>query len=47
LQTTIAKPKIYSSVCEHKIESVVDGQPIKQRQYKINLNYALKIKEFG
>jgi hypothetical protein len=47
LQTRIAKPKISSSVCEHKIELVVDGQPIKQRQYKMNPNYALKVKKFG
>jgi len=40
---TVAKPKNSSSVCEHKIELVVDGQPIKQKQYKMNLNYALKV----
>jgi hypothetical protein len=31
-------------ICEHKIELVVNAQP-KQRQYKMNLNYALKVKE--
>jgi hypothetical protein len=24
---------------------MVDAQPIKQRQYKMNLNYALKVRE--
>ncbi len=32
-------------ICEHKIELVANAQPIKQRQYKMNLYYALKVKE--
>jgi hypothetical protein len=36
---------IPKEICEHKIELVVNAQPIKQRQYKMNLNYALKVKE--
>jgi hypothetical protein len=32
-------------ICEHKIELMVDDQPIKQRQYKMNPNYALKVRE--
>ncbi len=32
-------------ICEHKIELVANAQPIKQRQYKMNLNYALKVRE--
>jgi hypothetical protein len=36
---------ILREICEHKIELVVNVQPIKQRQYIMNLNYALKVKE--
>jgi hypothetical protein len=32
-------------ICEHKIELMVDDQPIKQRHYKMNPNYALKVRE--
>ncbi len=32
-------------ICEHKIELVANAQPIKQRQYRMNLNYALKVGE--
>jgi hypothetical protein len=38
---------IPKEICQHKIELVADAQPIKQRQYRINLNYALKVKRFG
>jgi len=30
---------------EHKIELMVDDQLIKQRQYKMNPNYALKVRQ--
>ncbi len=32
-------------ICEHEIELVANAQPIKQRQYRINPNYALKVRE--
>jgi hypothetical protein len=32
-------------VCEHKIELMVNVQPIKQKQYRLNPNYALKVIE--
>jgi hypothetical protein len=32
-------------ICEHKIELVADAQLIKQKQYKMNLNYASKVRE--
>ncbi len=32
-------------ICDHKTQLMVDAQPIKQRQYKMNLNYALKVRE--
>ncbi len=32
-------------ICEKKIELVIDAQPINQKQYKMNSNYALKIKD--
>jgi hypothetical protein len=35
---------IPKEICEHKIELVVNAQP-KQIQYKMNLNYELKVKE--
>ncbi len=38
--------RIPREICEHKIELVANAQPIKQRQYRMNLNYALKIKEY-
>ncbi len=33
--------KIY----EHKTESVADAQPIKQRKFIMNLNFALKVRQ--
>ncbi len=36
---------ILKEICEHKIQFMVDAQPIKQRKYRMNLNYALKVKE--
>jgi hypothetical protein len=32
-------------ICEHKIELVANAQPIKQRQYKMNPNYRLKVRD--
>ncbi len=32
-------------ICEHMIELMVDARPIKQKQYKMHLNYAFKAKE--
>jgi hypothetical protein len=32
-------------VCEHKIELMENVQLVKQKQYKWNPNYALKVKE--
>ncbi len=32
-------------ICGHKIELVANAQPIKQIQYKMNPNYALKVRE--
>jgi hypothetical protein len=32
-------------ICEQKIELVANAQPIKQTQYRMYLNYALKLKE--
>jgi hypothetical protein len=32
-------------IYEHKIEFMIDAQPIKQRQYKIIPNYTLKVKK--
>jgi hypothetical protein len=32
-------------ICEHKIELVANAQPIKKTQYRMYLNYALKLKE--
>jgi hypothetical protein len=32
-------------VCEHKIELMVNVQPIKQKQYRMNPNYPLKVRE--
>ncbi len=37
---------ISMEICEHKIELVANPQPIKQRQYRMNLNYALKVREY-
>jgi hypothetical protein len=31
-------------VCEHKIELMVNVQPVKQKKYRMNPNYALRIK---
>ncbi len=36
---------ITREVCEHKIELMVKAQLIKQRQYIMNPNYALRVKE--
>jgi hypothetical protein len=36
---------IPKEICEHKIELVFNAQQIKQRQYKMNPNYALKMRE--
>jgi hypothetical protein len=36
---------ILREICEQKIELVSNAQPIKQRQYKMNPNYALKVRE--
>ncbi len=36
---------IFREICEHKIELVANAQPIKQRQYRMNPNYALKVRE--
>jgi hypothetical protein len=36
---------IPKEICEHKIELVVDAQPIKQRQYTMNSYYTLNVKE--
>jgi hypothetical protein len=35
--------RMLREVCEHKIELMVNAQPIKQKQYKMNPNYALKV----
>jgi hypothetical protein len=32
-------------ICEHKIPLMADAQLIKQKEYRMNLNYALKVKE--
>jgi hypothetical protein len=36
---------ILREICEHKIELVPNVQLIKQRQYRMNPNYALKVRE--
>jgi hypothetical protein len=36
---------IPKETCEYKTKLIVDVQPIKQRQYKMNPNYALKVKQ--
>ncbi len=36
---------MWKQICEHKIELMVNVQPIKQKQYKMNPNYALRVKE--
>jgi hypothetical protein len=33
------------NICEHKIQLMEDAQLIKPRQYKMNPNYALKMRE--
>lgn len=39
---------ITKEIYEHKIELMVNVQLVKQRQYKMNLNYALRVKKrFG
>jgi hypothetical protein len=37
--------RILTSICEQKIELIVDAQPIKQHPYPMNPNYAQRIKE--
>lgn len=32
-------------VCEHKIELQLEAKPVKQMCYKINPNYAAKVKD--
>jgi hypothetical protein len=32
-------------ICEHKIQLMADAQLIKHKQYRMNPNYALKMKE--
>jgi hypothetical protein len=32
-------------IFEHKIELMTDAKPIKQRQYRMNQNYALNVRE--
>ncbi len=32
-------------ICEHRIELMANVWPIKQRKYKMNPNYALKVRE--
>jgi hypothetical protein len=32
-------------ICEHKIKLVANAQPIIQRKYRMNTNYALKVKK--
>jgi CMP-2-keto-3-deoxyoctulosonic acid synthetase len=36
--------KIIKEINEHKIELMANAQPIKQRQYIMNPNYALKVR---
>jgi hypothetical protein len=36
---------ILREICEHKIQLMANAQPIKQKQYKMNPTYALKVKE--
>jgi hypothetical protein len=36
---------IPKEVCEHKIKLMLNVQPIKQKQYWMNPNYALRVKE--
>jgi hypothetical protein len=38
--------RIPRQICEHMIELMVDARPIKQKQYKMHLNYALKAREY-
>jgi hypothetical protein len=37
--------RIPREICEHKIELVANAQPIKQRKYRMNPNYALKVRK--
>ncbi len=37
--------RIPRQICEHMIELMADARPIKQKQYKTHLNYALKARE--
>ncbi len=37
--------KIPTKICEQKIQLMANAQLIKQRQYRMNSNYALKVKE--
>jgi hypothetical protein len=36
---------ISKTLCEHKIEPMVNVQPVKQKQYNMNPNYALRVRE--
>jgi hypothetical protein len=36
---------IPTEACEHKIELMVNAQPIKQKQCRMNPKYALKVRE--
>ncbi len=37
---------IYKEICEHKIELVANAQPIMQKQYRMNPNYAFKVRKY-
>ncbi len=32
-------------ICEHKIQLMANAQPIKERQYKMNPNYAINVRD--
>jgi hypothetical protein len=34
------------SICEHKIELTANARSIKQQSYRMNLNYAQRIKNY-
>ncbi len=37
--------RIPRKICEDKIQLMADAQLIKHRQYRMNLNYAIKVRE--
>jgi hypothetical protein len=37
--------RIPRSICEHKIELTVDARPIKQQPYRMNPNYAHRVRK--